>query len=515
MSQARRLRRQQVQQPPAAKPQPPAQPPVPRASLWLVLAFLLPNLGALACGFVFDDAVVLVNNPTLHVHSLGELLHIWKSGYWPDNRGLELYRPVAQTVWALLWAAGGGNHPALFHAFGLAIGLAAVLLLYRLLLDVRTPPRVAFIAAALFALLPIHSDATASVVGSSELMAAAFALAALVLYYRDQPMPAVLLFTLAVLSKESAAAFAALPLAFPLRRAKPRTSWICAAGAAAAIAGALIAHNVLSRSSQIPPIDNPTALIDFGRRWLTALWVQCLYLSKALVPITLSADYSYKQIPLVMGLGDWRAWAGLALAAAAIYFAWRKPAFRAPIFAYAILFSPTSNLIFPIGTIMGERLMYAPSIGLGLLLAILLVRTEHWRIVLIAVALAFAARTAVRNLDWLNPQRFYAKLLETSPMSAKSHYSIGVQYAADGDDQRAIQEYDRAIAIFPLYSEAYRNRGNAQARLGLRDDAMNSYRQCLRFDPTDFAANSNLHELEAGRPVYPPRFRPMQSPVQK
>lgn len=481
------------------------QSPVPLAPFWLAAAFLLPNLGALACGFVFDDRVVLVENKSLHVQSLGQLAHIWKSGYWPDNRGLELYRPVTQTVWALIWAAGGSSHPLLYHAIGLALGLAVVLLLYRLLLTVQTPPRAAFIAAALFALFPIHTDATTSIAGSSELMAAAFGLGALVLYYRNRPIWALLLFALAVFSKESAAAFAALPLAFPHKRVPARDSWLAGAGAAVIIATALMAHSVLSRSSEIPAIDNPTALVDSGRRWLTALWVQCLYLFKALVPITLSADYSYKQIRLVMGLDDDRAWAGLALAAGALYLAWRRPAFRPAVFMYAILFSPTANLIFPIGTIMGERLMYAPSMGLALLLAILLARSGHWKPVLIAVALVFAARTAVRNLDWLNPQRFYEKLVETSPESAKSFYSIGVEYASNGDDARAVEAYGRAIAIFPAYSEAYRNRGNALARLGRSEDAMASYRQCLRFDPGDFAAGSNLRELEAGHKIYPPR----------
>ncbi|HUB80062.1 MAG TPA: tetratricopeptide repeat protein [Bryobacteraceae bacterium] len=507
MSRARRLRRQNLQ---VAAPQ--ALPvensePVRHAPLWLAAAFLLPNLGALACGFVFDDRIVLVENNALHVHSLAQLAHIWKSGYWPDNRGLELYRPVAQTVWALLWAAGGSSHAAIFHALGLALGLAVVLLLYRLLLRVKTPPGVAFLAAALFALFPIHTDATTSVVGSAELMAAAFGLAAVILYYRGRPVGALALFALAVFSKESAAAFAALPLAFPHKRPRLRDSWLPAIGAAAVIGIALIAHNILSRSSQIPPIDNPTSLVDAGKRWITALWVQCLYLYKALVPVHLSADYSYKQIRLVMGLGDWRAWAGLGLAAAAIYAAWKRPAYRAPLLAYAILFAPTANLVFPIGTIMGERLMYAPSLGLALLLAVLLARSRFWKPVLIAVGLIFGARTAVRNLDWLNAPRFYNKLVETSPDSAKAHYSIGVEYAADGDDNRAIGEYDRAVAIFPAYAEAYRNRGNALARLGRRAEAIASYQQALRFDPGDFAANSNLQELQAGHTIYPPRAK--------
>ena len=77
--------------------------------------------------------------------------------------------------------------------------------------------------------------------------------------------------------------------------------------------------------------------------------------------------------------------------------------------------------------------------------------------------------------------------------------------AASGDDIGAIEAYDRAIAIFPAYAEAYRNRGNSLARLARRDEAMASYRACLRFDPRDFAAAFNLSQLQAGIPVNPPR----------
>jgi tetratricopeptide (TPR) repeat protein len=414
---------------------------------------------------------------------------------------------VAQTVWAVTWAAGGGAHPALFHAIGLALGMAVVLLLYRLFLAVGTPPRTAFAAACLFALFPIHTDATTSVTGSAELMAAAFALTALIFYYRDSPVRALILFALAVFSKESAAAFAALPLVFPRKNIPSRHSWLAALGAGVIVAGALAAHQAVSRSSQIPAIDNPAALLSTGPRALTALWVQCLYVFKTVLPAALSADYSYRQLPLVMGLGDWRAWAGLALAGGALVLAWRRRELRAPVLAYAILFSPTANILFPIGTIMGERLAYAPSLGLALLLGILLASRPYWKSVLVAVALVFAARTAVRNLDWLDAERFYNKLVETSPASAKSHYSIGVLFSANGDDASAILAYNRAIAIFPAYAEAYRNRGNALARLGRREEAMASYRACLHFLPEDFAASSNLRSLEAGLPVNPPRAR--------
>ena len=466
----------------------------------------MPNLGALACGFAFDDRVLIVENEPLH--SLRGLGSLWTSGYWPDARGQELYRPVVKTLWALAWAMGGGTHPAIYHAISLALGLAVVLLLHRFLLAVETPPQIALIASLLFALFPIHSEATTSVVGSAETLATALALGALILYYRGRLVVALALFALAVFSKESAAAFAALPLAFPRKEENRRGPLIAATGVAVVIAAALVAHHAVSRGSgAIPPIDNPASLVDPGRRVLTALWVQCLYLYKTVLPITLSADYSYKQIPLVMGLDDGRAWAGLALAGGAFLLVFQRP-YRAAVLAYAILFSVTANVLFPIGTIMGERLVYAPSLGLALLLAILLARSRHWKTVLVLVALAFGARTAVRNLDWLDAVHFYTKLVETAPGSAKSYYSLGTLRASRGDDLGAIEAYDRAIAIFPAYSEAFHNRGNALVRLGRRDEAMESYRACLRFDPGHSGAAYNLTELQAGRPLNPPR-KPM------
>jgi protein O-mannosyl-transferase len=505
MSRTRRVRQKQKQATNAVQAAVAAQPPVSRAPLWLAAALLLPNLGALACGFVLDDLPLIVDNDSLHLHSFRQLAHIWVSGYWPDRRSLGLYRPVAQTLWALIWTARGRSHPAVFHAVNLVLGVMVVLLLYRFLLVVQTPPRTAFIAAVLFALFPIHTDATTSVVGSAELLAAAFGLGALILYYRRRHLLALLLFALAVFSKESAAAIAALPLIFPRKDERSRTSLMTAAGAAGIIAAALLAHHVISRDSRIPAIDNPMGLVDAGPRILTALWIQCLYLFKTVLPITLSADYSYKQIPLVMGLGDWRAWMGLALAGGAIFLIWRRPQLRPPVLVYGILFSATANILFPIGTMMGERLVYLPSLGLALLLAILLARSHHWKTLLVMVALLFGVRTAFRNLDWLNADHFYTRLVETSPNSAKSYYSYGALRASRGDDVGAIAAYDHAIAIFPAYSEAFHNRGNALTRLGRREEAMASYRQCLRFDPGHTGAAANLMQLQAGRPLNPPR----------
>src|SRR5579862_5146384 len=100
MSRQRRARQQRKSATQEAQAIAATQPPVPHASLWLTVAFLLPNIGAFACGFVYDDLPIIVQNESLHPHSLQQFAHIFASGYWPDRRGLQLYRPVTEVVWA-------------------------------------------------------------------------------------------------------------------------------------------------------------------------------------------------------------------------------------------------------------------------------------------------------------------------------------------------------------------------------------------------------------------------------
>jgi protein O-mannosyl-transferase len=473
----------------------------------LLAAFLLPNIGALACGFVFDDLLQIVYNA--RVHSLTHLREIWTSNVPLPT----LYRPLTVTLWASLWTLGEGS-PLLFHAVGLALGAAVVTLFHRLLLVLETAPQIAFIAAMLFALFPIHTEATTSVVGSGEVLAALFAIASLIFYEQRQRVVALAFFALAALSKESSVAIAALPVVFastdPGRRRRLCAADALAAGAAAAIVvGVLLARQVSATGPAfIPPIDNPTVTAGLFRRILTALWVQCLYIFKTIVPLRLSADYSYNQIPVVISLDDPRAWAGLGLVALVAVLAVRRAELRRGLLLYVVLFSPTANLLFPIGTVMGERLAYLPTASVALVGAILLARSQRWRAILVAVAVLYGLRTVVRNRDWRNADAFYASLVRTSPQSAKAHYAYGLFRAGRDDDPGAVAAYDQALSILPAYPSVYLNRGNALARLGRRAEAMSSYRNCLRFDPGNGIAANSLQQLERGQPLYPPR-RPL------
>jgi tetratricopeptide (TPR) repeat protein len=405
-------------------------------------------------------------------------------------------------VWNCLWNIGGGR-PWPFHALNLILGGAVVVLLYRLLLELRMRSRVAFIAALLFSVLPIHTEVTAAIVGSNELLAAAFGLMAMLLYRRGAYVAALPVFALAVFSKESAASIAALavPFAFWSGSARPhlRQLAVHAIVAGGVVMGALwLRRSVADGPDFIPPIDNAMSLVNPPQRILTALWVQVVYLGKCLFPLTLSADYSYKQIPLVMSLGDPRAWAGLALPLLAAWAFLRHAATRIAIAFWIVAFLPAANIVMPIGTTMGERLAYVPSIGIVLLLAQGVRSVPGMKVAVALIVLLFAARTWQRNLDWHNADTFYPKLAVTSPESAKVHYFLGCYKAARDDNPAALAAYDRALRIFPAYPEALNNRGGVLVALGRLEEAKASYRNCLRFAPQHPGAAASLRALEAG-----------------
>ena len=127
----------------------------------------------------------------------------------------------------------------------------------------------------------------------------------------------------------------------------------------------------------IDSTDNPLVSAGFWTARLTAVKVVGKFLWLFLWPARLSADYSYNAVPLF----GWRAssWEdakalvalavvlGAALLAVVLAVRWRrtgKPLLFFLVFFFVAL-SPTSNLIVLIGSIMAERFLYLPSVGLA------------------------------------------------------------------------------------------------------------------------------------------------------
>jgi tetratricopeptide (TPR) repeat protein len=208
-----------------------------------------------------------------------------------------------------------------------------------------------------------------------------------------------------------------------------------------------------------PILDNPIAGAGFLAGRLTAFAVMGRYIWLMLWPATLSSDYSYAQIPIVTGTPlDWAAWLTAAGCVGLLMVAlWRG--YHVATFAGAcalMTFLPASNLLFPTGTIMADRLTYLPLAGVVACFVMSVASLRTWGPasagpVLIVIITALASRSWDRNKDWRDAVALWTSAVEAAPNSFKAHNGLAdAIYRIDHDKRqlpRVIAELDKAIAI--------------------------------------------------------------------
>jgi Flp pilus assembly protein TadD len=168
---------------------------------------------------------------------------------------------------------------------------------------------------------------------------------------------------------------------------------------------------------------------------------------------------------------------------------------------FLVLIAPVSNVVFPIGTIMAERLLYLPSIALCLLVGAALARFAgdgpRWRTMLAAaiVTVALGANlwaAAARNRDWRSDEPLFAATARTSPGSAKAHFNYGSTLLERGRVGDAEAELRWAVAIAPVYPEAHNVLGTIDLSRGDLAVAEREFRAALRDAPEYAPALANL-----------------------
>lgn len=501
---------------------PPGWCPLAVLSLaWAVYLNSVPN------GFVLDDSRVVVNNPD--IRSLGNLAALFRhdvgglpKGH-PNHTGS--YRPLTQWTYALNYALGGLEATG-YHLVNVLLHGLCTLCVYQVFLSLLGEWKIAVLAGLLFAAHPIHTEAVSNVAGRSELLSCLFFLLSFQCYqkYRTRPQatPFVLLCLLylaAILSKESAITLPGVVVALEIllppssKQGPGRWKRFFGAGVAIPLLGLAITAAlylgvrswIVGPLARVPfnEVENPMAFAAPLPAWLTRLYLLAVYARLLIWPVALSADYSYNQIPLVEGLGDMRNLCSLL--AVGIYLTLLiTSARRAPFFCFALLFAAitfalTSNLLLPIGTVIGERLLYLPSMGFCFAVAWAAGNAaRRWnhsqaasaaRFALVALVGFYAARTVLRNTNWRSNLSLMESALEASPGSVKVHHNLGHLYAEQGDLDAAESHYLKALKIRPGHPPSIKGLAQLSADLNRTDQAAALYQQALEQDPKD----PNLH----------------------
>lgn len=471
--------------------------------------------------FVFDDHVQIERNPWLRAPDGFRLFltqPFW--GFYQD-RGKgpsNYYRPAFGIVYSLV-ARAFGVAAAAFH--GVSVGLHVALSLLTAYAARRLVPKerrdVAGLAAGLlFAVHPAHAEAVAWVGGQADLLAALFALAALLAYLagkdggwrRLAAWAGPLAYLLACLSKETGVALILVLGTLEAAEWRREGSLATALGRSAArlapyglILAAYVALRVHALGGFAPRDYHVTASLGGALIYAGALFARYLgflvvpFPSRVLAGVPIPSPSSPVAIAgllaglsVVAGLG-WTAWNGRARREIVLPVAWMV-AFLLPV-----LVADSIG-----GSNFAERYLYIPSIGFAWLAGAIWSRAPVRRglavagLVLIAAAGAAAwARSGIYRSDLT----LFRAALRTSPGSEIARNNLGMALYNRGHLEEAEREYREALRLSPKAVPPLANLGILLEKKGDVAGAKAAFEETLRRVPTHAVSAVHLARFQA------------------
>lgn len=484
----------------------------------LITVVLTVYLNALPNEFVWDDQSLIVRNP--HVQSLRHLPKLFNSHLFEAAGSPSLsYRPLQALTYAIdhaIW----GLRPFGYHLTNILLHALCTLMVYALLNLLHANKRTAFVAALIFGVHPVHTEAVTYVSGRADPLMGLFFLAAFscfVLLRQQRCRHRALCLTglgvgfcLAVFSKEYGLVLAPAMLLYdfthrPNRQPAPRPHIVHPY----LVVGAVLALYLCARGQ----VKFPTREMALSSAALPALVSRLLTFPKSLVeyvgllvaPVRL---HMQRVAPPVERFDQAAVLAPLILTAlfvwgiARTYRTRKDVAFWLAWFLLMLL--PVSDTFVPLNASMAEHWLYIPCIGFiaagAIFVSKLSARGGAVRRGLVTAAcgcavLLLGARTIARNRDWRDTVSIWshtARYADTSHI----HGNLAVLYWDRGETDRAESELKRAIALQQNYPEAHYNLGRIHMSRGEWWRAEQEFRKALLYRPTYRNARICLERIE-------------------
>ena len=440
------------------------------------------------------------------------------------------YRPVTVLTFRINYLLHE-LQPLGYHLINIALH-ASVTLLYHQLCTRLLSKIPAAVAALLFAIHPVHTEAVTGVVGRAELLASVFFLLALLQYGKISRqsgsvrwrgmMMVCLMIALAMLSKEqgiTVIAVCALHEVFVAQCLSPRDLFIMVTTAnkigppawvkrlvLLAMAGVGLMFLRLRIMGATLPVftkyDNPAAAAPAPSRQLTFSYLVSVNWMLLLTPSSLCCDWTMNTIPLVTSLADPRNLATIltfTILAHLLYKALSGSSMcrqdtTVILTGLSLLvfpFIPASNLLFPVGFVVAERVLYLPSMGFCLLVghgcdklarrgAVL----RHMVIIgLVITVIAHSLKTVSRNSDWTDEYSLFSSGLKVNSGNAKLFNNVGHALESKGNHDEALKYFHAAVTVQPDDIGAHINIGRSYNHLGKYQEAETAYLQAKSLLP--------------------------------
>jgi tetratricopeptide (TPR) repeat protein len=256
---------------------------------------------------------------------------------------------------------------------------------------------------------------------------------------------------------------------------------------------------------------------NFAEKAATIAYTLGLYVWLLFFPFNLTHDYYPRHIPIIT-FDHFGALLSIVLYALMIVYALKglksKNILSFGLSIYLINLSLVSNILFPIGTNMAERLLFAPSLGYTLMAGYLLSKVNNQSLkntLIISIIVLYASLTWMRNPVWKDNFTLFTTDAKNATESAKVRNAAGGELLAQAlkvDSLTAIRyrteavgHLQKAVTIHPTYKNAWLLLGNAFYYLNNFDQAIQAFKQALMIDPeyADASKNMGLAYRDGGR----------------
>lgn len=433
--------------------------------------------------FVFDDNIQIKDNTILRkpgsyadivTHSLTHFCE-------PKSEG-QFYRPL-QSLTLLADYNRGKLDPRGYHMTNTLLHLTVCLLLFYMLLSITKIPAVAGLAALLYTVHPIHTEAVTYISGRADSLSSIFLLLMLIFqerYWRaagsSKPAFYVLMvfcFIAGLLSKELAIAFPLLLLfhEYCLRdkqgffRFKPKDLAFYVPLILTAIIWLVIKNNIIPTRVMIKypaPLD---------ARLIMACMSIANYTLLSFVPMNLHMEYRYPPDISIMSANYSGPVMFTAIFAGLVYLAWRKARRdrnnRIVFFGlgwFMVALTPYLNIFFQLNAPFAEHWVYIPEMGLllsAVYAAYHFTRSSGMRPAVLAIcgiaAVIFSVLTIRQNTVWKDETTFNTYTIQHAPHSANAYNNLAIEYIYKKDYAKAAALFKKALDADPEYEPARNN----------------------------------------------------------
>jgi protein O-mannosyl-transferase len=458
-------------------------------------------------GFVLDDEIIIVKNSlTLSLDNIRTVL------FSPDLIK-PYYRPLNRATYLLdYWIFG--MSPMWFHAANIFIHLLSALLLYRIGSRILQSRSAGFVAALLFAIHPVNSEAVNFISARNTLLSLFFCLASFLAFMQAKekgirwPFLSAFLFFCGLLSKETSLMLIALIAPFILLPLPEATSEKGRMNLFSLLPylffmAVYFAMRIYSLHGMMGiSIPDAGLLSRLARNY----HIIPQYIALLVFPTDLTVCHNVPGGDLFNPAWFFPVWVALLVTIWLIIRSHNKAALFGLAWC-AINYLPISNIVPIPSEAMTERFLYLPAVGFFLVVGagfawlfnLERARRPVWAIIAV-ITIVLSTVTVYRNLDWRDGYSLFASAVRNNPASSEAHYNLGTAMREKGDLSAARQEWETALKLNPGNSDALIQMGTFEATQGNLQRAEQYYIAALnspggRADPEKSMAHYNLGKI--------------------